>query len=228
MSETVLIAAEPRERAGKGAARAARRGGLIPAVIYGAKKEPSLINLPEKELTRQIHAGGFFARLYDVKVGSDKERVLARDVQLDPVSDRPMHVDFLRVSASSKVTVEVPVSFINEESCPGLIKGGVLNIVRHEIELACRADAIPHEIEIDLTDYDFGDGIHISQVALPDGVEPTIVDRDFTIATIAAPVVHTEEEEAAEGEEEEIEGVEGEVEGEEGAEGAGEEKASED
>jgi large subunit ribosomal protein L25 len=204
MSETVLIAAEPRERAGKGAARAARRGGLIPAVIYGAKKEPSLINLPEKELTRQFHAGGFFARLYDVKVGSDKERVLARDVQLDPVSDRPMHVDFLRVSASSKVTVEVPVSFINEESCPGLIKGGVLNIVRHEIELACRADAIPH-----------------------DGVEPTILDRDFTIATIAAPVVHTEEEEAAEGEEEGIEGVEGE-EGEEGAEGTGEEKASED
>jgi large subunit ribosomal protein L25 len=227
MSETVLIAAEPRERAGKGAARAARRSGLIPAVIYGAKKEPSLINLPEKELTRQIHAGGFFARLCDVKVGSDKERVLARDVQLDPVSDRPVHVDFLRVSASSKVTVEVPVSFINEESCPGLIKGGVLNIVRHEIELACRADAIPHEVEIDLTDYDFGDGIHISQVSLPDGVEPTILDRDFTIATIAAPVVHTEEEEAAEGEEEGIEGVEGE-EGEEGAEGTGEEKASED
>jgi large subunit ribosomal protein L25 len=228
MSETVLIAAEPRERAGKGAARAARRSGLIPAVIYGAKKEPNLINLPEKALARQIHEGGFFARLYDVEVGSDKERVLARDLQLDPVSDRPVHVDFLRVSASSKVTVEVPVSFINEEECPGLIKGGVLNIVRHEIELACRADAIPHEIEIDLTDYDFGDGIHISQVALPDGVEATISDRDFTIATIAAPVVHTEEEEEAEGEEEEFEGVEGEAEGEEGAEESGEEKPSED
>ncbi len=214
MVETVVIAAEPRERAGKGAARAARRSGLIPAVIYGAKKEPNLINLPEKALARQIHEGGFFARLYDVEVGSDKERVLARDLQLDPVSDRPVHVDFLRVSASSKVTVEVPVSFINEEECPGLIKGGVLNIVRHEIELACRADAIPHEIEIDLTDYDFGDGIHISQVALPDGVEPTISDRDFTIATIAAPVVHTEEEEEAEGEE--------------GAEESGEEKPSED
>jgi large subunit ribosomal protein L25 len=228
MVETVVIAAEPRERAGKGAARAARRSGLIPAVIYGAKKEPNLINLPEKALARQIHEGGFFARLYDVEVGSDKERVLARDLQLDPVSDRPVHVDFLRVSASSKVTVEVPVSFINEEECPGLIKGGVLNIVRHEIELACRADAIPHEIEIDLTDYDFGDGIHISQVALPDGVEPTISDRDFTIATIAAPVVHTEEEEEAEGEEEEFEGVEGEAEGEEGAEESGEEKPSED
>jgi large subunit ribosomal protein L25 len=228
MVETVVIAAEPRERAGKGAARAARRSGLIPAVIYGAKKEPNLINLPEKALARQIHEGGFFARLYDVEVGSDKERVLARDLQLDPVSDRPVHVDFLRVSASSKVTVEVPVSFINEEECPGLIKGGVLNIVRHEIELACRADAIPHEIEIDLTDYDFGDGIHISQVALSDGVEPTISDRDFTIATIAAPVVHTEEEEEAEGEEEEFEGVEGEAEGEEGAEESGEEKPSED
>ncbi len=228
MVETVVIAAEPRERAGKGAARAARRQGLIPGVIYGAKKQPSLINLPERDLAKRIQSGGFFARLYDLEIGSDKERVLARDLQLDPVTDRPVHVDFLRVSASSKVTVAVPVSFINEEECPGLIKGGVLNVVRHEIELSCRADAIPQEIEIDLTDYDFGDGIHISQVTLPDGVEPTITDRDFTIATIAAPVVHTEEEEEVEGEEEELEGVEGEAEGEEGAEEAGEEKPSEE
>ena len=216
MTETNLIAAQPRERAGKGAARAARREGLVPAVIYGAKKDPALISLSEKELTRQIGITGFFARLYDLEVGKDKEKVLARDVQFDPVSDRPIHVDFLRVSASSKVTVAVPVNFINDEECPGLTKGGVLNVVRHEIELACRADAIPSEIEIDLTGYDFGDGIHISQVSLPDGVEPTITDRDFTIATIAAPVVHTEEEEEAEGEE--LEGLEG-VEGEEGAEG---------
>ena len=228
MSDDIVVKAESRSVFGKGASRRLRNQNLVPAVIYGAKKEPNLINLPEKELTRHIQAGAFFARLYDVEVGSGKERVLARDVQLDPVSDRPLHVDFLRVSASSKVTVEVPVNFINEEECPGLIKGGVLNIVRHEIELACRADAIPHEIEIDLTDYDFGDGIHISQVALPDGVEPTISDRDVTIATIAAPGVHTEEEEEAEGEEEEFEGVEGEAEGEEGAEEAGEEKPSED
>ena len=225
MSDTNLIAVEPRERAGKGAARAARRAGLVPAVIYGAKKDPSLINLSEKELSKQIGITGFFARLYDVQIGKDKERVLARDVQFDPVTDRPMHVDFLRVSASSQVTVAVPVSFVNEEECPGLVKGGVLNVVRHEIEFVCRADAIPSEIEIDLTGFDFGDGIHISQVPLPDGVEPTITDRDFTIATIAAPVVHTEEEEA-EGEDEELEGVEGEVPA-EGEEEAGEAESAE-
>ena len=221
MSETNLIAAEPRERAGKGAARAARRADMVPAVIYGAKKEPALINLPVKALTKALSTEGFFARLYDVELGKVKERVLAREVQFDPVTDRPIHVDFLRVSASSKVEVEVPVHFINEEACPGLKNGGVLNIVRHELELVCRADAIPSSISADLTGLDFGDGIHISNITLPPGVEPAIADRNFTIATIVAPVVHTEEE-AVEGEEEEAaeavpgEGEEEEAEGEEG------------
>ena len=217
MSDTHLIAAEPRERAGKGAARAARRAGQVPCVIYGAKKDPNAITVSEKELTKEIHTGGFFARLYDVQVGKKKERVLARDVQFHPVTDRPLHVDFLRVSASSSVTVAVPCSFINEDICPGLTKGGVLNVVRYELDLVCRADAIPSEIEIDLTGLEFGEGVHISHVNLPDGVESAISDRDFTICTIAAPVVHTEEtpeeedeldaittdedEEAAEGEE---------------------------
>jgi large subunit ribosomal protein L25 len=162
-------------------------------VIYGAKKEPTAIAVSEKDLTKEIHAGGFFARLYDVQVGKKKERVLARDVQFHPVTDRPIHVDFLRVSAASSVTVAVPCSFINEDVCPGLTKGGVLNVVRYELELVCRADAIPSEIEIDLTGFDFGEGVHISHVSLPDGVESAITDRDFTICTIAAPVVHTEE-----------------------------------
>ncbi|MDX1401102.1 MAG: 50S ribosomal protein L25/general stress protein Ctc, partial [Kiloniellales bacterium] len=192
MSEISTIVAEPRERAGKGAARAARRAGLVPGVIYGAKKDPIAIAFPEKELSREIHTAGFFARLYDVKVGSKKERVLARDVQFHPITDRPVHIDLLRVSASSTVTVAVPCHFVNEELCPGLTKGGVLNVVRHELDLVCRADAIPEEIEIDLSGLDFGEGVHISDITLPEGVEPEITGRDFTICTIAAPVVHTE------------------------------------
>lgn len=206
MSDITSIAAEARDRAGKGAARAARRAGLVPGVIYGAKKDPAMINLSAKTLTQHLHEGGFFARLYDVQIGKGKERVLARDVQFDPVSDQPIHIDFLRVSASTSVTVAVPVIFINEEECPGLVKGGVLNVVRHEVDLNCRADAIPHQIEVDLAGLDIGDGAHISNVALPDGVEPTITDRDFTIATIAAPVVEVETEEE---EGEDAEGAEG-------------------
>jgi large subunit ribosomal protein L25 len=214
MSEVTAIAAEVRERAGKGAARAARRAGLVPGVIYGAKKGPAMITLSSKELTRYLHEGGFFARLYDVQLGKGKERVLARDVQFDPVTDQPVHIDFLRVSASTTVTVAVPVTFINEEDCPGLVKGGVLNVVRHEVDLVCRADAIPQQIEVDLAGLDFGDGAHISNVSLPEGVEPTITDRDFTIATIAAPVVEVEEEdegeEGEEGEDAETEAAEAE------------------
>ncbi len=223
MSDTHLIAAEPRERAGKGAARAARRAGQVPCVIYGAKKEPTSIAVSEKELTKEIHAGGFFARLYDVQVGKKKERVLARDVQFHPVTDRPLHVDFLRVSASSSVTVAVPCSFINEDVCPGLAKGGVLNVVRYELELVCRADAIPSEIEIDLSGFDFGEGVHISHISLPDGVESAITDRDFTICTIAAPVVHTEE---TTEEEDELDAISTE-EGEESADGDESEASSE-
>jgi len=214
MADTITLAAEARERAGKGAARAARRAGLVPGVIYGAKKDPAMVNLSAKELIRYLHEGGFFARLYDVQVGKGKERVLARDVQFDPVTDKPVHIDFLRVSASTTVTVAVPVTFINEEDCPGLVKGGVLNVVRHEVDLVCRADAIPQHIEVNLAGLDFGDGAHISNVELPEGVEPTITDRDFTIATIAAPVLEVEEEEE---EEEEGEGEDAETEGEEAA-----------
>jgi len=220
MSDITSISAEVRERAGKGAARATRRSGFVPGVIYGSKKDPAMISLPAKELIRHINAGGFFARLYDVELGKGKERVLARDVQFDPVSDHPIHIDFLRVSAATTVTVAVPVVFINEEDCPGLTKGGVLNIVRHEGDLVCRADAIPQKLEVDLTGLEFGDGAHISNVELPDGVEPTITDRDFTIATIAAPVAQVEEEEAEEGEEALLEGEEGEAAAEEGAEEA--------
>ena len=226
MSETQNLSAEPKERGGKGAARAARRSGRVPAVIYGAKKDPVMITLDPLDVRREINKAGFFATLFDIEVGNKKERVLARDLQLHPVSDSPLHIDFLRVSATTEVTVAVPCSFINEEESPGLKRGGVLNVVRYEVELTCRADAIPQEIVIDLTGLDIGEGVHISMVSLPDGVSPAITDRDFTIATIAAPTIiqEEEEEEAAEGEEGELEGEDGEAPA-EGAEGEAEEGA---
>jgi large subunit ribosomal protein L25 len=225
MSDITSISAEVRERAGKGAARATRRSGMVPGVIYGSKKDPALISLQAKELIRHMNTSGFFARLYDVELGKGKERVLARDVQLDPVTDHPIHIDFLRVSAATTVTVAVPVVFINEEACPGLTMGGVLNVVRYEIDLVCRADAIPQQLEVDLTGLEFGDGAHISNVELPDGVEPTITDRDFTIVTIAAPVAEVEEIE--EDAEDLVEGEEAEEAGEEDGEEAAAETSEE-
>ncbi len=218
MAEYTIIAAERRERAGKGPARAARRAGRVPGVIYGAKKDPSLVTLDPREMSRELRTGAFLATVYDVQTGADKERVLPRDVQFDPVTDRVLHVDFLRVSETSTVTVQVPVNFLNEEESPGLKRGGLLNVVRHEIEMTCRADAIPSGVDVDLTGLDIGDSIHISMISLPDGVAPTITDRDFTVATVAAPTVVTEEEEeeAEEGAELE-EGAE--IEGEDVAEG---------
>ena len=221
MSDVQSLVAERRERAGKGAARAARRAGRIPGVIYGNKKEPVLLNLDPKVLSKELNKAGFYATLFDVEIDGKKERALPRDVQFDPVTDRPIHIDLLRVSAATSVTVAVPVSFINEDQSPGLIKGGVLNVVRYEVDLNCRADAIPQELELDLSSLDLGDSAHFSMISLPDGVEPTITDRDFTVATIAAPsAIKSEAAEAQEGEEGEGEG--------EGAEDSGEESASEE
>jgi large subunit ribosomal protein L25 len=148
-----------------------------------------------------MHSGAFYSTLYDLALDGGTEKVLARDVQLDPVTDRPLHVDFLRVSAKTEIDVEIPVVFLNEDASPGLRRGGVLNVVRHEIEVHCRADAIPGHIDIDLTGLDIGDSVHISMVSLPEGVRPTITGRDFTIATIAAPsIVRAEVAEVAEAE----------------------------
>jgi large subunit ribosomal protein L25 len=183
------------------------------------------ISVERKALERQIHVPGFFIRLVDVSLDGETHRVLPRDVQFHPVSDVPLHVDFLRFSADRKITVAVPVHFNNEEESPGLKRGGVLNIVRHEVEVLCTADNIPQIFEIDLTGFDIGDAVHASMVALPEGVTFTITDRDFTIATVAAPTVIAEEA-AAEGEEgEEIEGEEGVAA--EGAEGEAEGEAAE-
>ncbi len=186
MAETVFNA-ERRERAGKGAARAARNAGLVPGVIYGAKRAPELVAVKPAELVPELRKSGFFTNLYDVKVNGAVERVLPRDVQFHPVSDSPVHVDFMRVEPDTKVTVAVPVRFENEAASPGIKRGGVLNVVRHEIALVCLATSIPHEIRIDLTGLDIGDSVHISAIKLPEGVRPTITGRDFTVATVAAP-----------------------------------------
>lgn len=197
MSDITLLDAELRDRAGKGAARASRRAGRVPAVIYGNKQEPLLISVEPKALHRELHKSGFFARLFNIQVTGEKHLVIARDIQLDPVTDVPLHVDFLRVGADATIVVEVPVHFKNQEKCPGLKSGGVLNVVRHELELDCRVNNIPAEIVIDLINYKIGDSIHISMVELPEGAKSTITDRDFTIATIVPPTTGKTDDEAA-------------------------------
>ncbi|MCJ2186404.1 50S ribosomal protein L25/general stress protein Ctc [Novosphingobium beihaiensis] len=187
MSDQLTLPAETRERAGKGASRALRREGRVPAVVYGANEEPLAIHVEEKELTRQLMTGHFFNSIVEVEVGGKKVRTLPKDVAFHPVSDRPLHADFLRLAKGATVHVNVPVSFANEELSPGLKRGGVLNVVRHELELICPADKIPDEIVIDVTGFDVGESIHFSHVKVPAGVESAITDRDFTIATIAAP-----------------------------------------
>jgi len=195
---TYELKAEARERVGKGSSRELRRNGLIPAVIYGDKQAPIAIALSTNEVTKRIHAGGFMTTVATIDVNGEKISVLPKDYQLDPVRDFTMHVDFLRVSASSKVTVEVPVHFVNEEKSPGIKAGGVLNIVRHAVELHALAGNIPEFITADLAGLKVGDGIHISHVKLPKGTSPVIADRDFTIATIAVPDAGVKEEETTE------------------------------
>lgn len=224
MAEWIEMSATARERVGKGTARAARRQGMVPAVIYGDNKPPVPILVERRELWRHISTGQFLNTLFAIRIDGSAARVIPRDVQLDPVRDFPMHVDFLRLGAGARISVEIPVHFINDEESPGLKRGGVLNIVRHTIELRCLAEAIPEYLEADLTGLDIGDTVHVSAIPLPEDVELT-VDRDFTVATIVGQMAEEpeeEEEEEAEGEEA-AEAEEGEGEDEEGA-GGGEEE----
>ncbi|EUB96981.1 50S ribosomal protein L25 [Rhizobium sp. CF080] len=191
------LKAEARERVGKGSSRELRRNGFIPAVIYGDKQSPLAIALSTNEVTKRIHAGGFMTTIATIEVNGEKIQVLPKDYQLDPVRDFTMHVDFLRVSGNTEVSVEVPVHFVNEEKSPGIKIGGVLNIVRHEVELLCPANDIPEFLTVDLTGAKIGDSLHISAVKLPAGARPVIADRDFTIATIVAPAAGVAEEEPA-------------------------------
>ena len=224
MSDALTLPAEARERAGKGASRALRRDGRVPAVIYGGKEEPTMIHVEAKELIRQLGTGHFMNSIVEIEIDGKAIKTLPKDVSLHPVTDRPEHADFLRLAKGAKVEVSVPVIFTNEEESPGLKKGGVLNVVRHELDLVCEADAIPSEIEIDVTGKEVGDSIHISELKLPEGSESAITDRDFTIATLVAPSA-LKKSEGAEGEEEELaEGEEAEA-AEGGEEAAGEEEA---
>ncbi len=204
MANGYELKATARDRVGKGAARALRREGLIPAVIYGDKKPALPISIPAKETTLALHKGGFLTHIATVEVDGEKHQVIAKDYQLHPVRDELQHVDFLRVTKGATLTVEIPVHFLNEETCPGIKKGGVLNIVRHTVEMNVPATAIPESIDFDLSKVQLGDSIHISATTLPKGCEPTITDRDFTVATIAAPAgLKSEEDEATEEGEEE-------------------------
>ncbi len=187
MSQAMQLAAAVRERAGKGASRAVRLTGRVPAVIYGDKQTPVTIHVPEKELTKLLHTGHFMNSVVELDLDGTVHRTLPRDVQFNVVSDRPIHVDFLRLAAGGTITVQVPVHFTDEDKSPGIKRGGTLNIVRHEVELNCPSDAIPDQLEISLAGKDLGDSIHISAIVLPAGVTPVITDRDFTIATVVAP-----------------------------------------
>jgi large subunit ribosomal protein L25 len=230
MSEQLTLSAETRDRAGKGASRAMRREGRVPAVVYGNKEEPLAIHVEEKALAKMLSTGHFMNSVVMIDAGGARHRTLPKDVQFHPVTDRPMHVDFLRISEHSKVHVNVPIRFVNEEGSRGLKRGGVLNAVRHDLELVCDAAEIPDEIEVDLAGLDIGDSLHISAVTLPKGTESAITDRDFTIATIVAPsglkmeaedaaAAETAAAEAPETGEEPAEGGETEAEGGDKAEG---------
>ena len=187
MSDITVISANQRDRVGKGSARAARRAGMVPAVIYGNKQAALGIELEARVIRKIIHEPGIFSRLLKISVGGEEITVLTRDIQFHPVSDEALHFDFLRVSETSTISVAIGVEFINEDKCPGLRIGGNLNVVRHEVELNCPANAIPEKITIDLDGVKVGDSIHISAIELPEGVTPTITDRDFTVATLQSP-----------------------------------------
>ncbi|MFL2769589.1 MAG: 50S ribosomal protein L25/general stress protein Ctc [Rhodospirillaceae bacterium] len=209
MAESGALNVQGRDRAGKGAARATRRQGLVPGVIYGDSKDSVLIAMEPRDLLVAMHKPGFATQIFEITVDNETHRAMAQDVQMDPVRDTPIHVDFRRIGKNTVVTVEVPVQFLNELESPGLKRGGVLNIVRHNIEVRARPDDLPEQFKVDLTGLDIGDSVHISAINMPDGVAPTISDRDFTISTIAPPTVVAvaEEEETEEGEE----GAEGEA-----------------
>ena len=206
MSDITTLSASERDRVGKGSARAARRAGMVPAVIYGDKKAPVGIELEARIIRKTVHEPGIFSRLLDIDVNGKTTRVITKDIQFHPVTDNILHLDFLRVSATSNVEVSVAVEFINEATCPGLKIGGVLNVVRHEVELSCPPSSIPDKITIDLGDVKIGDSIHISSIELPEGVTPTITDRDFTVATMQSPGGGVKNEDDAEDETEATEG----------------------
>lgn len=197
--ELIELKATARDRVGKGAARQARREGKIPAVIYGDSKPPETVNLDKHDVTIQVNKGHFTSTVVEISIGDKKIKVIPRDVQFDPVRDTPVHVDLLRIGADGVIRAAVPVRFINDTRSPGLKRGGVLNIVRHDVEVFCPYDRMPQYFEVDLDGLEIGATIHVSELTMPDAVAPVIQDRDFTIATIAGAIKQETEETAEEG-----------------------------
>jgi large subunit ribosomal protein L25 len=198
MTSVDVLMAQHRAAAGTGAARATRREGLVPGIVYGNNKDPEMISLDPKALVKEFHKPGFFSRLYTLSVEGKEQHVLAKDVQLHPVTDQVLHIDFQRISKSSKIHVNIPITFINEEKCPGIKHGGVLNVVHHTLEVICPATSIPEGLIVDLSGVGANEGIHINDLKLPKDVVPAHPERDNTIATIVVAV--SGEETAASGE----------------------------
>jgi len=193
------IKATQRRRAGKGGARCIRREGAVPGIVYGGGKEPEAIALDQRELTLLVARGKFLSTVFELSLDGSKLQVIPREVQVDPVKDTPLHVDLQRVTPTARIRVNVPVRFANEALSPGLKRGGVLNVVRHEIEVTCPANAIPDYFEFNLEGLDIGRSVHISAITLPEGVRTTIINRDFTVATIAGHKIEEEPTAAGEG-----------------------------
>ena len=211
MSKENKLSIEIRDSTGKSAVKKIIAAGKIPSVLYGLKEKPLTISINRMTVQKELKAGGFLTKIFSLDMDGKVSLAIPRDVQFHPISDLPVHVDFLRLGADSKVLVDIPTIFINHELSPGLKKGGVLNIVRRTVQINCPANNIPEEIVFDLEGLEIGDAIHISATKLPEGAEPTITDRDFTIGTVAAPTVVKEPEAAAEGEAADGEAADGEA-----------------
>ena len=192
-TEATVFDCELRQRAGTGGSRAVRREGWVPAVLYGGGEEPANIKLRYNQVLKAYQTGRLIDVLSKISVDGQEQQVIGRDIQVDPVKDLPMHVDMMRVDARTRVTVNVPVRFENEDDSPGLKAGGSLNVVRFEIEVQAPATSIPESFDVDLGSAEVGDVIHVSSIAMPEGVELTVTDRDFTVATIVAPRAMVEE-----------------------------------
>jgi len=220
MEKTNTLTAESRDKSEQ-KLTTLRKSGLVPGVVYGGSEPPINVSIKSEILKNESREKSFFSKIYNLKIGDRVTQVIPRDIQYDPVTDFPLHIDFYRLTKGKKIVLEIPVDFINREKSPGIKKGGVLNVVRRSIELKCSVESIPTVIEIDLDGLEIGDSIHISSIALPENTTVTITDRDFTIATVAAPTVYVEEEKPAEEEKAE----DAETEAAEGEEGKKEEDA---
>lgn len=192
-NEVTSLKVDVRERAGKGASRSVRRQGFIPGVIYGDKKSPIMFQIDPRILNTEIHKSGFWTRQFEIEVNGKKNKVMCQDVQIDPVSDNVIHVDFLRINKNKELNLNIPVSIINEDKSKGLKRGGILNIIRREVEVICKVVNIPEMFEIDISELDIGDSIHMSEISLSEGVRLSITDRDPTVITITAPKAAEEE-----------------------------------